>query len=208
MGDFVSMQTKRYAGHAHWQNVKHIKEAGDREKSKNSLYYIKAIHKAIREGGGIRDPKLNSGLAAVLAEAKSKSIPLATLGKQLNEDCVTDPYLIEIRAPGGLFVIIESRAKQVSLERQRMGAVIKRYGCSLTPVGDVVTKFFDHVGLVTVPGTSVKQIPDLDAATNLGIEVGAKELSLDNDDVYINAKKFQFSLFFTVDPKEAIPSYT
>ncbi|CAH8650674.1 unnamed protein product [Schistosoma mattheei] len=44
-----STQIKRFAGHAHWQNVKHIKEAGDREKAQTALYYIKAAQKAVRE---------------------------------------------------------------------------------------------------------------------------------------------------------------
>nr|CAX73552.1 Coiled-coil domain-containing protein 44 [Schistosoma japonicum] len=173
---FCLTEPKRYAGHAHWQNVKHIKEAGDREKSKNSLYYIKAVQKAIRDGGGIRDPKVNLTLAAVLAEAKSKSIPFSTLEKQLNADNEVKPYVIEIKAPGGLFVIVESRAKNTANERQRISALVKRFGCSVVPVGDIADKFFDHIGVVTVSAKSCERLPDLDAATNLGIEIGAKEV--------------------------------
>ncbi|KAK4475489.1 hypothetical protein MN116_002538 [Schistosoma mekongi] len=173
---FFLTETRRYAGHAHWQNVKHIKEAGDREKARNSLYYIKAVQKAIKDGGGIRDPKVNSRLAAVLAEAKSKSIPFSILEKQLNADNVVEPYVIEIKAPGGLFVLVESRAKHTANERQRIGSLVKRYGCSVVPAGDIADKFFDHIGVVTVSAKSCKQLPDLDAATNLGIEVGAKEV--------------------------------
>ncbi|VDP48862.1 unnamed protein product [Schistosoma margrebowiei] len=88
-----STQIKRFAGHAHWQNVKHIKEAGDREKSQTALYYVKAAQKAIR-----------------------------------------------------------------------------------------ADKFFDHIGLVTVSAKSSKQLSDLDAATNLGIEIGAKEVELSSSE--------------------------
>lgn len=136
-----STQIKRFAGHAHWQNVKHIKEAGDREKAQTALYYIKAAQKAIRgklkisfysiiivDGGGIRDPKKNSKLAAVLAEAKTKSVPYSTFDKLLSTDNQIEPYIIEIKAPGGLFVIVESRAKHVANERQRVCSIAKKYG--------------------------------------------------------------------------------
>ncbi|RTG84122.1 translational activator of cytochrome c oxidase 1 [Schistosoma bovis] len=173
-----STQIKRFAGHAHWQNVKHIKEAGDREKAQTALYYIKAAQKAIRDGGGIRDPKKNSKLATVLAEAKTKSVPYSTFDKLLSTDNQIEPYIIEIKAPGGLFVIVESRAKHVANERQRVCSIAKKYGFSLVPAGDIADKFFDHIGLVTVSAKSSKQLSDLDAATNLGIEIGAKEVEL------------------------------
>ncbi|VDP68580.1 unnamed protein product [Schistosoma mattheei] len=137
-----STQIKRFAGHAHWQNVKHIKEAGDREKAQTALYYIKAAQKAVR---GIRDPKKNSKLAAVLAEAKTKSVPYSTFEKLLSTDNQIEPF-------------------------------------SLVPAGDIADKFFDHIGLVTVSAKSSKQLSDLDAATNLGIEIGAKEVELSSSE--------------------------
>nr|CAH8874514.1 unnamed protein product [Trichobilharzia regenti] len=179
-------QFKRFAGHSHWQNVRHIKEAGDREKSKNAIYYIRAVQSAIRNGGGIRDPKLNTKLAAVLAEAKSKAVPFSTLEKQLSADNVIEPYLIELKAPGGLFVLVESRAKQVQSERQRIASLIKRFGCSVAPAGDIANQFFDHIGVITVSAKSNERLPNLDAATNLGIEIGANEveLRLDGEETY------------------------
>ncbi|CAH8656698.1 unnamed protein product [Schistosoma intercalatum] len=177
-----SIQIKRFAGHAHWQNVKHIKEAGDREKAQTALYYIKAAQKAIKDSGGIRDPKKNSKLAAVLAEAKTKSVPFSTFDKLLSTDNQIEPYIIEIKAPGGLFVIVESRAKHVANERQRVCSIVKKYGFSLVPAGDIADKFFDHIGLVTVSAKSSKQLSDLDAATNLGIEIGAKEVELSSSE--------------------------
>ncbi|CAH8599841.1 unnamed protein product [Schistosoma turkestanicum] len=173
-------QTKRFAGHAHWQNVKHIKESGDREKSQTALYYVKAVQKAIKLGGGIRDPKINTKLAAVLAEAKSKSVPYSTLEKQLNAIDQIEPYAIELRAPGGLFVIVESRAKRVLHERQHIGAFVKKYGCTVVPSGDIIGKFFDYTGIITVSAKSSERLIDLDAAINLGIEIGAKEVKFIN----------------------------
>ncbi|VDQ14110.1 unnamed protein product [Trichobilharzia regenti] len=138
-------QFKRFAGHSHWQNVRHIKEAGDREKSKNAIYYIRAVQSAIR---------------TVLAEAKSKAVPFSTLEKQLSADNVIEPYLIELKAPGGF--------------------------CSVAPAGDIANQFFDHIGVITVSAKSNERLPNLDAATNLGIEIGANEveLRLDGEETY------------------------
>uniref|UniRef100_A0A095A043 Translational activator of cytochrome c oxidase 1 n=1 Tax=Schistosoma haematobium TaxID=6185 RepID=A0A095A043_SCHHA len=114
-----------------------------------------SIDKIFEDGGGIRDPKKNSKLAAVLAEAKTKSVPFSTFDKLLSTDNQIEPYIIEIKAPGGLFVIVESRAKHVANERQRVCSIAKKYG---------------------------KQLSDLDAATNLGIEIGAKEVELSSSE--------------------------
>lgn len=37
----------RHAGHSHWQNIKHTKEANDRRKCQQFQFFIKLIHKAL-----------------------------------------------------------------------------------------------------------------------------------------------------------------
>ncbi|KAF8568753.1 hypothetical protein P879_09157 [Paragonimus westermani] len=128
-------------------------------------------------GNGSRDPKLNSHLAAVLAEAKANSVPLSTLEKAIKSEDTTDPYLIEVQAQGGLFVLVESCAKSVNGERQRLASLVKKYGCSVPPgSGKIAQEFFDHVGLITFHGNPEKNISTLDDVTNLGIEIGASEV--------------------------------
>ncbi|VDP87007.1 unnamed protein product, partial [Echinostoma caproni] len=117
------LDVKRFAGHSHWQNVKHTKEANDRAKAR-TLSFVKA-------GGGVRDPKLNEHLAAVLAEAKANSVPSSTLQRVLNAENTTDPYIIEVQAQGGLFILIESCAYPVNPERQRLSSIVKRYGLDI-----------------------------------------------------------------------------
>ncbi|KAF7233065.1 hypothetical protein EG68_05513 [Paragonimus skrjabini miyazakii] len=171
------VQPSRLAGHSHWQNVRHTKEAKDKLKSKASQYYLRAVASAIKAGNGLRDPKLNSHLAAVLAEAKANSVPLSTLERALKSEDTTDPYLIEVQAQGGLFILIESCAKSVNSERQRLTSLVKKYGCSVSPgSGKIAQEFFDHVGLITFNGNPERNIATLDDATNLGIEVGASEV--------------------------------
>ncbi|KAA3675996.1 translational activator of cytochrome c oxidase 1, partial [Paragonimus westermani] len=174
---YYCVQPSRSAGHSHWQNVRHIKEAQDKLKSKTSQYYLRALYSAIKAGNGSRDPKLNSHLAAVIAEAKANSVPLSTLEKALKAEDTTDPYLIEVQAQGGLFVLVESCAKSVNSERQRLASLVKKYGCTVPPgSGKIAQEFFDHIGLITFHGNPEKNISTLDDVTNLGIEIGASEV--------------------------------
>lgn len=171
------VQPHRLAGHSHWQNVRHTKAANDKLKSKASQYYLRAVASAIKAGHGSRDPKLNSHLAAVFAEAKANSVPLSTLEKAMKSEETTDPYVIEVQAPGGLFVLIESCARSMTSERQRLASIVKKYGCSISPnTGQIASEFFDHVGLISFHSDPDKNISNLDDATNLGIEIGASEV--------------------------------
>ncbi|TPP65847.1 hypothetical protein FGIG_12653 [Fasciola gigantica] len=124
----IHLGDRRFAGHAHWQNVKHTKDANDKLKSKASSYYYRAVQIAVKAGGGNRDPKLNQHLAAVLAEAKANSVPSSTLQRALKAENTTDPYLVEVQAQGGLFILIESCAYPITPERQRLASVVKKYG--------------------------------------------------------------------------------
>ncbi|KAF6767890.1 hypothetical protein AHF37_09236, partial [Paragonimus kellicotti] len=186
---YYCVQPSRSAGHSHWQNVRHTKEAKDKLKSKASQYYLRAVAAAIKAGNGLRDPKLNSHLAAVLAEAKANSVPLSTLERALKSEDTTDPYLLEVQAQGGLFVLIESCAKSVNNERQRLASLVKKYGCSVSPgSGKIAQEFFDHVGLITFHGNPEKNISTLDDATNLGIEIGASEVEQISTDGNVSFK--------------------
>ncbi|OON15666.1 DNA-binding regulatory protein, YebC/PmpR family [Opisthorchis viverrini] len=169
-------EARRFAGHSHWQNVRHTKEARDKQKSKAAQIYIRAVNNAIKAGGGIRDPKLNSQLASVLAEAKANSVPLSTLERFMKAEFTTDPYFIEVQAPGGLFILIESCAKSVNAERHQIAGIVKRYGCSISPAGKIANEFFDRLAWVCVPGSPASNLTDLDAATNFGIDIGANDV--------------------------------
>ncbi|TGZ73515.1 hypothetical protein CRM22_001474 [Opisthorchis felineus] len=172
----IFTEARRFAGHSHWQNVRHTKEARDKQKAKTAQLYIRAVNNAIKAGGGIRDPKLNSHLASVLAEAKANSVPLSTLERFIKAEFTTDPYFIEVQAPGGLFILIESCAKSVNAERHQIAGLVKRYGCSLSTAGKIASEFFDRLAWICVPGGPGSNLTDLDAATNFGIDIGANDV--------------------------------
>lgn len=78
--------------------------------------------------GGIKDPKLNSKLASVIAEAKSRNIPMEPITRRLSAQDMVDPYIIEIHAPGGIFVLVETRFKAMKVARDKIQGIVKKYG--------------------------------------------------------------------------------
>ncbi len=87
-------------GHAHWQNVKHIKAARDREISLLHQKYSYKIGLAVKAGGGHTDPKLNRSLAKVIEEAQSLNVTKTCIQnaiKRASGQGVQDKeYLVEI----------------------------------------------------------------------------------------------------------------
>ncbi|VDK31979.1 unnamed protein product [Dibothriocephalus latus] len=181
----------RNAGHSHWQNVRHTKEAKDKERARMTAIILSQLNLAIKAGGGSRDPKLNSRVAAVLANAKANRIPMETLNRRLLAVDITDPYVIEMQAPGGIFALVETRAKNMRPMRDKIQGIAKKYGfrVSKAAAGSIANEFFDHIGLVLV--NEQKGLENLDKATELAIEAGAadvRETTLDDGKKYFEVR--------------------
>ncbi|VDD82216.1 unnamed protein product [Mesocestoides corti] len=178
------------AGHSHWQNVRHTKEAKDKERVRVTTTVLYQIDAAIKSCGGIRDPKLNSKLAAVIADAKSKNVPMETINRRLSAQDITDPYVIEIQAPGGIFSLVETRCKSVKSTRDKVQAIAKKYGFKVTKSnqGSIASEFFEHIGVVSV--AHQKALENIDSATELAIECGATDVR--ESEIDIGVKGFEF----------------
>ncbi|KAL5107526.1 Translational activator of cytochrome c oxidase 1 [Taenia crassiceps] len=150
----------RSAGHSHWQNVRHTKEAKDKERARVTSGFLLQIDAAIKLSGGVRDPKLNSRLASVIADAKSKNVPMETINKRLSAQDMIDPYIIEIQAPGGVFALIETRCKSVKGARDKVQGIAKKYG---------------YRGIVSA--IPQKSLENIDIATELAIDCGAHDVA-------------------------------
>lgn len=136
----VPLLPRRNAGHSHWQNVRHTKEANDKERARVTTIVLAQIDFAVKcmsyepfpliylAGGGIKDPKINGKLAAAIADAKSKNIPLDTINRRLSAQDITEPYVIEVQAPGGVFALIETRAKSSKTAKDKVQGIAKKYG--------------------------------------------------------------------------------
>lgn len=68
-----SVVPRRYAGHAHWQNVRHIKAANDLHKAQTRSKYVRVIESAVITGGS-PDPRFNNLLASAIEQAKKTQV--------------------------------------------------------------------------------------------------------------------------------------
>nr|CDS27180.1 translational activator of cytochrome c oxidase [Hymenolepis microstoma] len=180
----------RFAGHSHWQNVRHTKEAKDKERMRITTNYLMQIDSAIKVSGGVRDPKLNSRLASVIADAKSKNIPMDTINRRISAQDIVDPYLIEIQAPGGIFVLVETRFKNVKSARDKIQALAKKYGfkVSRSNPGSLANEFFEHKGIISIKPQ--KAAENIDGVTELAIECGANDV--EETEIDDGVKGFEF----------------
>ncbi|VUZ54857.1 unnamed protein product [Hymenolepis diminuta] len=182
--------SSRFAGHSHWQNIRHTKEAKDKERMRITMSYLLQIDSVIKSSGGIRDPKLNSKLASVIADAKSKNIPMETINRRLTAQDIVDPYVIEIQAPGGVFALVETRCKNVKTTRDKIQALAKKYGfkVSKSNPGSIANEFFEHKGIISI--TPQKSAENIDAVTELAIECGANDV--EETEIDDGVKGFEF----------------
>lgn len=74
---------KRYAGHAHWQNIKSTKQAGDLRKGQNSNRIVTLIKSAVRQGNGNIDPKVNRALGEVVTLARKLNVTQELINRTL-----------------------------------------------------------------------------------------------------------------------------
>ncbi|VDM21963.1 unnamed protein product [Hydatigera taeniaeformis] len=180
----------RFAGHSHWQNVRHTKEAKDKERARITSNFLLQIDAAIKHSGGVRDPKLNNRLASVIADAKSKNVPMDTINRRLSAQDIVDPYIIEIQAPGGIFALIETRFKSVKSARDKVQGIAKKnsFKVSKSTPGSITNEFFEHIGIVSA--APQKFLENIDMATELAINCGAHDVA--EADIGAGVKGFEF----------------
>lgn len=123
----ILIEPCRLAGHSKWQNIRHTKASNDAKRSATISKYCLAVRKACLAGGG-GDPKLNSALANVLAAAQKENVPKDTLMRQIDKfnNVQLKKHLLEIVAPGSIFVIVEVETDDIARTRHDLKKCLKK----------------------------------------------------------------------------------
>lgn len=139
----------RLAGHAKWQNIKSTKTANDDLKCKTISRYVLMVRRAIIAGDRQTDPKLNTKLGTVLAEAAKLNVPKATLeraiARALNLKVI--PLNLEIQGPGGCSLIVRCETENIGLLRREVKKVIKKFDSNIMG-DDTLINMFKSQGFV------------------------------------------------------------
>lgn len=172
------------AGHSKWANIRHIKAAKDAAKSKISSDISQRARALIRETGN-PDPKSNLRLSQLIEEAKSKDVPNATIEKilsQANKLKDASPMLFEAKGPGGSVMLIEVMTNNMKSIKGELQGVVKKCGFSMFEGSSIAMMSFVEKGVVLVDiDTTEEKKVDVDSYVDVAIEVGAEEVTLEED---------------------------
>uniref|UniRef100_A0A674IAT1 Translational activator of cytochrome c oxidase I n=1 Tax=Terrapene triunguis TaxID=2587831 RepID=A0A674IAT1_9SAUR len=135
----------------------------------------------IAEGGP--NPDLNTNLANIIEQCRSKSMPKASIEVAIKggDKGKSSSYLLyEARGPGGSALLIEVLTDNAKRAYQDVRLILSRNGAQMS---DGARHSFDKKGVITVSGQDSQQRPvALEQALELAIEAGAQDVWEEDDD--------------------------
>uniref|UniRef100_A0A0B7ABD9 Translational activator of cytochrome c oxidase 1 n=2 Tax=Arion vulgaris TaxID=1028688 RepID=A0A0B7ABD9_9EUPU len=177
------------AGHSKWQNIKHVKAAADREKGMKSNLLSRKLQFIFAKNPEI-DPKLNTELANLIKWARSNNLSNDVMNKAIDRQVkLQDPKCISAfggRGPSNTGVIIECFALKPHHTKSIIQSIVKKYGFNLNASVD---DLFEYKGIIDVELSSEESAAarsdsetfPLDKYIEMAIEVGAEEVTLEDD---------------------------
>ena len=173
------------SGHSKWSTIKHKKAATDLRRGRLFTKLIKEIIVAARLGGG--DPKGNPRLRTALLEARSSSVPGDNIDRAVKKgtgELAGESYaevIYEGYGPGGVAILVEGLTDNHNRTTQEIRNLFLRYGGSLGENG-CVNWMFARRGLFAIDrGESGEEAPSEEAMTELALELGAEDLTVEEE---------------------------
>lgn len=178
----VGCPSRRMAGHAHWQNVRHIKGAKDSQKAAVASKTMSNIMVAVKAGGG--DPKLNRQLAKVLDAGLQQGVQKTRLNEML-EKAITKSKSYQRQycyalGPQGCVFIVEVFTDNVTRTRNQLTGVVKKAGGQI--INESGRQGFEEKGIIEVTVTADMEPVDMDKYLEVAIETGAEDVILTEEE--------------------------
>lgn len=179
------------SGHSHWQNIKHKKQAQDKQKSKLFSKFSRLISVAAREGGG--DPEHNFELRDAIERAKDVDMPGETIERAVKrgtgelEGVEYKDMTLEAYGPGGTAIIIDAITDNRNRTISEMKQLLRENHAKMAEPGSV-KYLFERKGVVTVDKSRQREpFCDKENLELASIEAGAEDVEWSNDflDIYI-----------------------
>jgi YebC/PmpR family DNA-binding regulatory protein len=173
------------SGHSKWHSIKHKKAKEDAKRGNLFGKLSKSIIVAIKDGGGVSDPKDNITLANAIAKAKEYNMPqnnidraikrgTGEIGGESYESIVYEGY-----GPGGIAIIVEALTENRNRTASDVRNTFAKYGGNLGESGSVSWQF-ERKGLLVVERSAVK---DEEEFMLEAIDFGAEDIE-EADDVF------------------------
>jgi len=143
------------SGHSHAQTVKRTKDATDAKRGKNFSKLGRLITIAVKTGGGMNDPQMNSRLRMALMKAKEANMPKDNIKRAIDkglgkgEGLDLESITYEGYGPFGVAVIVECITDSKNRTGQEIKSLFTIHGGNLAEPG-AAAHYFTRVGFVKV----------------------------------------------------------
>nr|XP_033328604.1 probable transcriptional regulatory protein OEOE_0768 [Megalopta genalis]XP_033328722.1 probable transcriptional regulatory protein OEOE_0768 [Megalopta genalis] len=166
-------ESRRYAGHSKWQNIRHTKAAIDAARSMEFKTIITKMKIAVQETG-ISDPSKNVRLAQLVEQAKKANMPSTTLNTffeklKISKQNVKKELLL-IRCPGGSILVLHILTDNLTKVKLEICSKLKRHNAKL--LENTALRIFDTASYIT----TTKQGGTVDEAIEDAIKVNAQDV--------------------------------
>jgi YebC/PmpR family DNA-binding regulatory protein len=173
------------SGHSHWATIRRKKGAADAKRGQVFTRLAREIVLAARLGGG--DPDTNVRLQLAIQKARAGNMPKDNIERAIRrgagddkEGGTLEEIFYEGYAPHGIALMIscvtENRNRTVADVRH----VLSRYGGSLAEAGSVGWQFSRKCYF-----TMTAEGNDSDAIFEIGVEAGADDVVIDEENIEI-----------------------
>ncbi|KAI3380628.1 hypothetical protein SNEBB_001644 [Seison nebaliae] len=116
----------RYKGHAHWQNIKNVKESNDLARSKIFSQLRTRLIQSINNGQST-DMKVNKQLASVVNECKRMNMPAATITRILEKmKAGNKNYFMECILYGDLGLLLTCSGVNSKITKGNIMAILRK----------------------------------------------------------------------------------
>ncbi|MBI2010859.1 MAG: YebC/PmpR family DNA-binding transcriptional regulator [Candidatus Colwellbacteria bacterium] len=130
------------AGHSKWKQIKHKKEASDKDRSRLFSKLTNIIQVAARGGA---DPEFNPVLRNAIAQAKRQNLPQATIERAIQKaksaaDAL-ETLTIEAYGPEGIGLLVEAITDNRNRTMNELKSLFKNYETKLAEPGSLSWAF-------------------------------------------------------------------
>ena len=179
------------SGHSKWANIKHKKEAADRQKGKMFSRVGKEIMVAAKNGGA--DPATNPALRAALTAAKAVNMPNANIDRAIKKgigelgDVVFEEIMYEGYGAGGVAVIVDCLTDNRNRSISEVRMAFERNNGNLAASG-AVSRMFKRQAHFVITG----EWADEEKLMDIVLDAGANDLIVEDGESEIWADPENF----------------
>ncbi|CAF1144304.1 unnamed protein product [Rotaria sordida] len=182
--ELIYYDTRRYAGHARWQNIAKTKAANDQIKSRVIEKLSSKIVRVIRQNGNVTDSQYNAVLRATLEECRKNNMPKETIDRTIKRAIAQKDnmkqVIFEFIGPGRALCLMEVMIDNPKRAFNYLNKNAAKIGIPEIAKSVQIAEYFDQHGYSCIEKSNTNE----EKGTKLAIEINAEEViqAIDDDD--------------------------